>query len=206
MADRPATTFIGILVAAVLLAPTAPAARRLADRPGGVARAELGSPSWAVAYAVAMEPDGKLVSAGASGAAGKQAFALARYLRNGDLDPGFGRRGRVQTDVGVDSVVWDVAVQPDGKLVVAGSSLASAKRREFEVARYRSDGALDARFGRGGKVRTSFGRSSRAARILVQPDRKLIVVGWSGSPVHVALIRYTRRGALDLSSAVAAKS
>jgi uncharacterized delta-60 repeat protein len=193
-------TLAGIAtVAAVLLAPTAPAASRLADRRGGIADAQLRSPSWAAAYAVAIELDGKLVTAGVSSAAGKQAFALARYTRNGSLDSSFGRGGKVRTDVGVDSAVWDVAVQPNGKIVVAGSSPASAKRRAFELARYRRNGVLDASFGRGGKVLTGFGRYSGAARILIQADGKLIAVGWSGNPVHVALIRYTRRGALDAS-------
>ena len=58
------------------------------------------------------------------------AFALARYLPNGTLDPSFSGDGTVLTDFGSgrSTVAYALALQPDGKIVVAGSSSASGRR------------------------------------------------------------------------------
>jgi hypothetical protein len=60
------------------------------------------------------------------------------------------------TAFGSTSGAWDAAIQPDRKIVAAGYGRSSAKRTAFAVARYRSDGSLDAGFGNGGKVTTDF--------------------------------------------------
>ena len=71
----------------------------------------------------------------------------------GDLDPTFGNAGRVVTSFpgGLDTAN-DIAVQSDGKIVVAGSS-----GSDFAVVRYNTNGTLDVTFGVGGRVRVRLG-------------------------------------------------
>src|SRR3954471_1124471 len=107
------------------------------------------------ALGVAVQPDGKIVAAGSSSAHDvfNVDFALARYNPDGTLDSSFGSGGTVLSDSGstIDAAS-DVLLQPDGKIVAAGTS-----ERQFGVARYTTVGGLDPTFGSGGIVRTSFG-------------------------------------------------
>ena len=75
------------------------------------------------ATAVALQPDGKIVAVGLANdpSIGSAGFALARYLPNGTLDTTFGGDGRVITDFGGYTLANAVALQPDGKIVVAGN-------------------------------------------------------------------------------------
>jgi uncharacterized delta-60 repeat protein len=104
-----------------------------------------------------------------------------------------------------------VAIQADGKLVVAGESGGArvvccpgfVHSDHFALARYNADGRLDPRFGRGGKVVTAFGsRSREAARaVAIQADGKIVAAGSSQArnTVEFALARYTPGGRLDSS-------
>ena len=87
-----------------------------------------------------------------------------------------------------------MALQPDGKLVVAGDSDAN-----FALARYNSNGSLDASFGSGGKVITSFGGTDQASAVILQPDGKIVVAGQTDTGVSIdfALARYMPDGSLD---------
>ena len=93
-------------------------------------------------------------------------FALARYNSDGTLDATFGGGGKVMTDVSAWDVAYGVAIQADGKIVVAGSSRSQGR---FALARYDSDGTLDASFGVNGKVETDF--TPRADGALASPFR-----------------------------------
>jgi uncharacterized delta-60 repeat protein len=106
----------------------------------------------------------------------------------GDLDPTFGSGGVVSQSPGAG-----IAIQPDGKIVVAGSS-------PFALARYLPDGSLDPSFGAGGHVETDVGAGSFGA-LALQPDGKIMVAGSStyGSPNQFTLARYDSSGALDTS-------
>ena len=72
-----------------------------------------------------------------------------------------------------------MALQPDGKVIVAGISFAgiSAEGGDFAVARYNTNGTLDTSFGVGGKVTTDFGLTETASSVVVQSDGKIIVAG-----------------------------
>jgi uncharacterized delta-60 repeat protein len=129
-------------------------------------------------------------------------------LAAGDLDTAFGTSGEVLTAFPPASKQYKgtggnpsvVAIQSDGKIVVAGQGLHS-----FALARYNTDGSLDPTFGTGGKVETTFGTNHQdsIAAIAFQPDGKIIAVG--GTNVldstthenHFAIARYNTNGTLD---------
>ena len=140
-----------------------------------------------VAYALAIQQDGKLVVAGRSG----RRFTLARYHTSGTLDTSFGRGGKVTTPIGGGGGgAHALAIQQDGKLVVAGRS-----GRRFTLARYNANGTLDTSFGRGGTVRTFVVRGGGGASALaIQQDGKLVVAGGNNS---FELARYHANGTLD---------
>jgi uncharacterized delta-60 repeat protein len=114
----------------------------------------------------------------------------------GDLDPTFGTNGKVVTNfTGREDVGYPMALQADGKIVVAGT----AGFARFALARYNTDGSLDTSFSGDGKLTTDVThRSDIAYGLAVQPDGK-IVVGGSAGDDRIALVRYTSEGSLDTS-------
>ena len=118
----------------------------------------------------------------------------------GGLDPSFGTGGKVTTKLGVNDYGNDLIRQPDGKLVVAGSSTQNVTLGDFALARYNANGSLDTSFGGTGKVTTAIGPSWDGANAIVrQPDGKLVAAGDSknGSSFDFALARYNANGSLD---------
>ena len=105
-----------------------------------------------VAIVDSVQLDGKIVAAGmaVNAGAGMGSFALLRYTRHGDLDRKFGGSGMVTTDFGgVSAQANGLALQPDRKLVVVGSTRDINGNSDFALARYHPDGRLDASFGAG---------------------------------------------------------
>jgi uncharacterized delta-60 repeat protein len=156
-------------------------------------------------YAVAVQRDGKVVAVGQS-TQNYGDFAVMRVGRDGAPDTTFGSAGLVSTQVGTGAdVAQAVALQADGKILVAGSSVVSGSGLDFALVRYTADGKLDASFGSGGIVTTAFGSDSDTAyALLVQSDGKILVGGESnrgstGSGVDFALARYLADGSLDPS-------
>jgi uncharacterized delta-60 repeat protein len=164
----------------------------------------LAQPKNDEAFAVVIQPDGKIVTAGMSLAEGGFDFALARYNPDGTLDGGFGTGGKVLTDFsqGSDDRAFAMALQPDGKIVVAGQSEAGRSDPVFALARYTSNGTLDTTFGNAGLVTTSFRNVSldQARAVAIQPDGKIVATGFSftnDSGSDFALARYNADGTLD---------
>jgi uncharacterized delta-60 repeat protein len=170
---------------------------------GGTVVTDLGGTDYA--YAVALRGDGSIVVGGSSDAGGSSDFALARYLVDGKLDSGFARRGTVLTDVsgvGSDDEARAVTAQADGEVVAAGRSAAARRTdHDFALVRYRDDGSLDSRFGRGGTVLTDVdgGSDDVALALTIQPDRRIVAAGGSGwfHNDNFALARYGDDGTLD---------
>jgi uncharacterized delta-60 repeat protein len=113
---------------------------------------------------------------------------------SGDLDPSFGGDGTVLTDFGSGSSdgASALAIQSDGKIVVAGYSTASGSH-DFALARYWPNGTLDTTFGGDGIVTTGFGSDNDSVSALVlQPDGKIVVAGYSfaSGGADFALARY----------------
>ena len=132
-------------------------------------------------HAVALAADGKILVAGSAAPGGFCCqFALARYNTNGSLDTSFDGDGRVTTFGGLSSASA-LAIQADGKIVVAGSTYNPVGTSGVAIARYNLDGSLDISFGTLGKVIFGFGGCcDDAAAIALQADGRIVVAGGRG--------------------------
>ena len=171
---------------------------------------EVQPASFNSASALVLQPDGKLVVAGESGAFDgfgfSGDFALARYNTDGSLDASFGSRGLVLTDFEIDEFfngdgASALVLQPDGKLVAAGRSNCG-----LALARYNADGSLDPTFGSGGRVSGCEEGAPGAQAVVLQPDGKVVTVGSSLLSVDgsadisvLQLFRHETDGSLDMS-------
>jgi uncharacterized delta-60 repeat protein len=170
---------------------------------------------------IAVQPDGKVVVAG--GAVRGSGFLLARYLPDGSPDPSFGEGGYVPTGPGLPVGRDDsgaVALQPDGKIVVAGESSVVSPSCQgntgvcagFALARFDPNGSLDTSFGTNGITNTFFPGApngapnalswSFATTLALLPGGEIVAGGVSVSQISdawssFALAEYTPAGSLD---------
>ncbi|MCW4470706.1 T9SS type A sorting domain-containing protein [Flavobacterium sp. MFBS3-15] len=157
------------------------------------------------AYSTALQSDGKILVAGltTSGATGKD-FAIVRYNADGSLDANFGTNGIVTTDLqgGSDDVAYSMALQADGKIILAGYS-DDGSQKKAALVRYTSTGAVDTDFGTNGKVYTSFEGTlaSEIKVIKIHTATGNLVVGGnaavSSTKAKPVVARYTAAGMLD---------
>jgi len=196
-----------LMVASAVAAAAAPGQLDPSFGAGGTVVTEFPS-SYSGARAVAVQADGRIVAAGFAHTDNSiiSDFALTRYDSSGALDPTFGTGGRVRTDFGgrFDEALA-VAVQPDGRVVVAGNS-SDANGSDMAVARYNSDGLLDTSFDGDGMALVDFGSEASARAVALQPDGGIVLAGGVLQPVgggccvsDFALVRLTSVGALDSS-------
>jgi uncharacterized delta-60 repeat protein len=162
--------------------------------------------SSARASSVDIQADGKIVAAGDYAVFCDEEgcyydFFLARYNANGSLDISFDGDGTVTTELGsYYDVANAVAVQPDGKIVAAGTGYDDAGAFSFAVVRYNSDGSFDASFDGDGKVTGIFGSFSSATSVVLQSDGKIVVAGTAyDTESDFALVRLNADGSLDAS-------
>jgi uncharacterized delta-60 repeat protein len=139
-----------------------------------------------------LQPDGKIVVTGIEGddSGADRDFAVARYNTDGSLDTGFAADGTVTTDFGGTDDTAAMLLQPDGKIVVAGQA-----DNDLALARYNTDGTLDAGFGNGGKVTDGLDGFQSAGALVRQDDGRLLVAGNAGAELMLA--RYSTDGSLD---------
>jgi uncharacterized delta-60 repeat protein len=166
---------------------------------GGKVKTSFGS-TYDEIDGLALQPDGKLVAAGAvEDSSGGSDFGLTRYKPGGALDPSFGTGGKVTTSFGTGYEGANAAlVLSDKKIVAAGYAKVGTKG-EFALARYKANGSLDTSFGTAGKVTTDVGPAGSIYDAALQPDGKIVGVGYaepSGSIVF-ELARYNPNGSLD---------
>jgi uncharacterized delta-60 repeat protein len=158
----------------------------------GVARMLIGQSAGA--SALALQPDGRIVTAGYSlhdTTPPYLAMALTRYLPNGTLDQAFGTDGVVTAPIAAGfRGASSMALRPDGRIVVAGNT-----DNDFALARFEPDGSLDTTFGEFGATTTQVGPSADARAIAVGAEGTTVVAG-SSDGVFV-LTRYDREGELD---------
>ncbi len=168
----------------------------------GIVTTDVGSDN-VYAGSVAVQADGKILVAGCA-EYDTFDFVLVRYNANGTLDETFGNSGKVVTDIGsTDDWAYSVAIQSDGKILVAGRSADGSGNEDFALVRYNADGVLDTSFGSQGIVTTEVGSSwDRAYSVAIQSDGKILLagvtIGGSGND-DFALVRYNANGALDTS-------
>ena len=163
-------------------------------------------------WASLCNPTGRSFSRGqAPPPAGGSDFSVLRFDPAGNPDATFDSDGRVTVDFGfrVDfgsgrDIARDVALQPDGRIVVAGSASGGTFSQPlgfFALARLNSDGTLDTSFDADGKVSTSFGGPFDSAEALaVQPDGRIVAAGstiQAFTDSDIALARYDANGQLD---------
>jgi uncharacterized delta-60 repeat protein len=136
-------------------------------------------------YGVAVQSDGKVVAAGTIGNAG----LILRYTTAGQADLSFGFNGVVQFSPGAGSVneLYSIAVQQDGKLLIAGYTNDGMTSDNVLTIRLNTDGTSDPAFGSGGMVRFNQGMvpatttffADYAKVIAVQPDSRIVIAGSS---------------------------
>jgi uncharacterized delta-60 repeat protein len=144
-----------------------------------------------IANGVALQANGKIVAVGHAG----QDFGLARYNPNGSLDTTFSGDGLQTTDFGfgADDEANGVALQGDGKIVAAGFASGGATGRDFALARYNTNGSLDATFSGDGRRRTDFGGNDGANGVALQANGRIVLAGGglgSDQTTDFALARY----------------
>ena len=152
---------------------------------------------------VYIQTDGKILVAGSVTAPGSATdFAIARYNPDGSLDSSFGTGGKVTTPVTqFTDVANTIAVQFDGRIVVAGAAEDGALNARFGAVRLNPNGSLDSTFGTDGKIFFGVGAASQGVkRILLLPDGKIVFVG-SGNFATTALdfivARLNANGTMD---------
>ena len=160
---------------------------------------------------LAIQSDGKILGTGISrsGTAVQCDFLLIRYNADGSLDTAFDSDGIVTTDINASTRDWasTILLQPDGKILVAGSSGGDSGWTvgDFTVIRYNADGSLDTTFGTNGVVvtNTASGRVDFIENMALQSDGKIVVAGYSlssdFSEYDFIVARYNANGSLDTS-------
>jgi len=169
--------------------------------PGFGAGGKVFTPGSAAAdkeiHALAVMSDGRIVAAGQSTGSNNLDVVVARYLSNGTPDT-FGTAGRTYTAVGAGNtsdVANCVAVLPDGKVLVGGTS-----GGDFMILRYTSGGVLDTGFDTDGIVTIGFpGATQKGTGLVVQSDGRIIITGTvtANARNYFAAVRFTADGALD---------
>lgn len=150
--------------------------------------------------AVLLQPDGKIILAGYGQSGSATVIVVVRYLSNGSLDSTFGTQGEVLTPVGNGlDYGYCAALQPDGKIIVAGYS-ANGFNGDIALVRYNPNGTLDPSFGTGGIVAADIaGDFDLAFSVLLQPDGKIVTAGYSndGTKYNFGLVRFNSDGSYD---------
>lgn len=164
-----------------------------------------------LAYGLGQQPDGKLILAGyleTGDATNKEDIGLARFSVDGVLDTSFGSSGTTITARAGTDWTYGVAIQPTGKIIVAGFTNNTPTNEDFQLARYHSDGSLDTTFGVSGFVNTDIGtvvsagndNSQDEAYAVALHNDKIVVAGLTDVPLgfgdmNFAVARYDAQNA-----------
>ena len=199
---RLALLTLALLASAAVFAPLCQAAPGDLDPTFGTGGSErlFQNPQNTFFGAVTTQADGKVVMAGSNELAG---VVLVRLLEDGAVDPSFGDGGVVSTSPfpGEYAEAAAVVVQPDGKIVIAGTAEV-ATNEDFLVARYLSDGRLDPSFGGGGIVTFPVGaEDDNAYALATGAGGRILVTGTThmGGAEMVAVAVLRPNGELDPS-------
>jgi len=151
---------------------------------------------------VAVQGDGKIVVAGYSfNAGGQSCFTVLRYRADGSLDTSFADSGKLTTCIAKHSSAESVAIQSDGKIVVAGNLFIDSNNNDFAVVRYNVNGTFDTSFNKTGKATADFGPDDHGHSVAVYRDGRIVVAGYTtnSSKERCALACFKVNGSLDTS-------
>lgn len=152
-------------------------------------------------HGLALQPDGRIVVGGFGGRTSSLGhFALARYNSDGSLDTSFDTDGKVTTAIGFNAKAYALALQTDGKIILAGFSQAvSGGPSRITLARYNANGSLDTSFDGDGILQTNV--TGRANGVILQADGRIVVAGYvpGATDTDFALMRFHSDGSLDTS-------
>jgi uncharacterized delta-60 repeat protein len=192
-----------IIILLILLSILHTASAQVLDNTFGTNGLVMTTPQIGEAIALARQSDGKIVTAGRVIGDATHQFEIIRYNNDGSLDNGFGINGIVITQVSFLSTATAVAIQPDGKIVAAGTYHTGdfANIYHMVVARYHANGSIDSTFGTDGLAMPEPGFSEEINDMVLQPDGKIIVAGAIANDMSGAesfmLARFNSNGTLD---------
>ena len=146
---------------------------------------------------MAVQADGKIVLVGYTDVLGVNDFAIARLNADGGTDFSFDTDGLQTIDFGFDDRANGVAIQSNGKIVLAGSD--DGGTADFAFARLNANGSLDNTFDADGKTSYTFNNHDFATSVALQPDGKIVAAGYSDAPGtnDFAVLRLNANGSLD---------
>ena len=146
-----------------------------------------------------LQPDGKIIVSGYAQMDDVDNLAMVRYLSNGSLDSSFGNNGIVISSINSDPTVDEISngllLQPDGKIVLSGFFSDPGNPRLFFLSRFEPSGEIDTSFGDNGTVINNFDGVSTTHNIILQPDNKIVRVGYESGDFQIA--RHMPNGDLD---------
>jgi uncharacterized delta-60 repeat protein len=157
-----------------------------------------------LARSIAIQPDGKIIVSGQFfGFIVNGAMPVARLDADGTPDLSFDSDGIAEIDFpGIFEEGNGIVIQPDGKIVIGGSSDNYPTDFDFSLCRLNADGSLDTDFGTGGMVSTDFGYQDIVFGLVLQPDGKILATGNTSEPNSFAgfdycTVRYKADGVVD---------
>jgi uncharacterized delta-60 repeat protein len=159
-----------------------------------------------------VQTDGKIIQAGSSYFGNKVAIFLLRLNFNGSPDPSFGNAGKIiiQSNLYSDQIA-DIALQTDGKIVIAGTRSDDLGNSDFFLLRFNDNGSADQSFGINGVKIIAFSTGlDYSQAIAIQADGKILVSGISYNQVDlcqissfsypsIAIVRVNINGSIDSS-------
>ena len=156
----------------------------------------------AAVQSLLIQPDKKIIAGGTISKGGLNQFGLARYNYDGSLDESFGNLGKVISDYPDLMLLSSIALQSDGKIVVAGNLFNSSFTiSHFVLVRYNTNGLLDTTFGIDGRVITNLSdKLDKITSIVIQNDGKIIASGTTSDDSNYSdfsIVRYNSDGTLD---------
>ena len=146
-----------------------------------------------------IQDDGKIAATGYTSVSEAETSLLVRYNADGTLDNTLGANGTLLFNLlPDDDLPQGITVAPTGEIIVSGQA-GHMGNQDVLVARFLPDGTLDNSFSVDGVVQTDFGDHEGGGKVLLQPDNKILVSGWTkvGGDRRMALFRYNWDGTLD---------
>ena len=153
-----------------------------------------------------VQADGRFVVVGHAARGADADVAVARYLQNGAIDTTFGNGGVTLVRLsGGDDGAEAVAVQTDGRIVVAGFTTGAATGTDSFAMRLNADGSIDSEFAVNGVYKDALPGRDAARSLALQPDGKILIGGFATDvptgDEEMLVYRLATDGTLDASFA-----